>query len=436
MTRTLILYDGKMSSAERCAERLCYVIGSAKTVEIDEAPSDLSVYDGVCFVFNFYGSVTAGKTKSYLEKWREVLKDKRLAVVGIGFSDLGYTKYIVDMEKEVGLEGLASYFVFNDSQTTRTGYEISRYMRTKAKAMEEDRLMEEIRSFVSSHTTLALATAADGYIRCTPLEYTFLDDVFYISTEGGSKFRGIIENGRVSAAIFNPLTKLTEGASLQLLGEAESVPVNSPEYKVAMTAKHITEEKLSALPVTVFLIRLTPLRYEFINADFLNLGYDSRQLLNTKKEKKKRMEGEEFFVRERAKGQPTYTIIDEHGDEKQVTIPEIGTNMIPGFFDMPHASDGPARQGVSGTAETEEERKRREELIRRKRRKKALLEKKRREEALLEASKDEEAQKAPGEEKESGSRKKEAGFLGRIGAGIGQMLRLDDDDDEADFGEE
>ena len=55
---------------------------------------------------------------------------------------------------------------------------------------------------------------------------------------------------------------------------------------------------------------------------------------------------------------------------------------------------------------------------------------------MLEASKDEEAQKAPGEEKESGSRKKEAGFLGRIGAGIGQMLRLDDDDDEADFGEE
>ena len=334
MNRTLILYDGKQSSAERSAERLCYVVGSSKAVEIDEAPQDLSPYVGVCFVFQFYGSVTAGKLKNYLITHREALAFKRLAVVGVGYSDLGYTKYVVDMEKEVGLEGFAGYFIASDSQTTRAGYEIGRMMRAPKKAMDEEELMASIRSFIESHTSLALATATDGYIRCTPLSYTFLDDCFYIATEGGNKFRGIIENGRVSATIFDAHGNLKETGSLQLLGEAEIVPVGSAEYQVAMTAKHITEEQLQELPVTMFLIRLTPLLYDFTNPDFVERGYDAAQALTTSMEKEKSREGREYFAREREKGQPTYTFIDENGEKKQVTIPEIGTNMIPGFYDM------------------------------------------------------------------------------------------------------
>ena len=465
MGRTLILYDGKMSSAERTAERLCYVVGNAKTAEIDEAPEDLSLYLGVCFVFSFFGSsVTAGKTKAYLQKHQAKLKDKRLAAVGIGYSDLGYTKYVVDMEREVGLEGFASYFIASDSQTTRTGYEIGRMMRVPAAAMDEKELLEEIRNFVEQHETLALATAADRYIRCTPLEYTFIDDVFYIATEGGNKFRGIIENGRVSAAIFDPMSGLKETASLQLLGEAEAVEVGSPEYQVAMTAKHITEERLKELPITMFLIRLTPLRYEYTNPRLSERGYDVSQSLNTTREKKNRREGEEYFVRERAKGQPTYTILDEHGEKKQVIIPEVGTSAIPGFLDMRIPEPGaPALPSGRKEELSEEERQRRNELLQKKRRKKALLEKRRREEALREAAslpnvpspgqdtqrkdKDTDQEEAGAEAKvrskaareskksdsKKGDSKKHGNVFSRLGMGIGKILQLED---EEEFGEE
>ena len=53
MIKTLLIYDGRMSSAERIADKLCYLIGNAMVSEITEAPSDLTPYDGFCFVFNF-----------------------------------------------------------------------------------------------------------------------------------------------------------------------------------------------------------------------------------------------------------------------------------------------------------------------------------------------------------------------------------------------
>ena len=90
MVKTLLLYDGKMSSAERIAKKLCYIIGNARVAEITEAPEDLSSYGGFCFVFNFYGSLTTGKTKNFLVANRELLTEKRIALVlttgGTGFA--------------------------------------------------------------------------------------------------------------------------------------------------------------------------------------------------------------------------------------------------------------------------------------------------------------------------------------------------------------
>ena len=94
MANTLILYDGRQSSAERVANAIGYIIGNVRIAEIGDSPDDIAVYDGFCFIFNFYGALTAGKTKSYLLKNREGLRGKRVAFVGLGFSDSGYTKYV------------------------------------------------------------------------------------------------------------------------------------------------------------------------------------------------------------------------------------------------------------------------------------------------------------------------------------------------------
>ena len=102
MANTLILYDGKLSSTERVANSLGMIIGNVCIAEISEAPEDISPYDGFCFIFNFYGALTAGKTRQYLTAHREAMVGRRIALVGMGFSDNGFTKYVVDMEDAVG----------------------------------------------------------------------------------------------------------------------------------------------------------------------------------------------------------------------------------------------------------------------------------------------------------------------------------------------
>ena len=281
MVKTLLLYDGKMSSAERIAKKLCYIIGNARVAEITEAPEDLSPYGGFCFVFNFYGSLTTGKTKNFLVANRELLSEKRIALVGIGFSDLGYAKYIVDMQEVVGDGEITALFISNENQTVSAGYEVGRFMRAAVRKMDDGELLSEIEKYIRAHSTMALASAADGYVRCTPVAYSYLDQVFYVLTKGGNKFRGIFVNDKVSLAIFDPNPAGGMGSGLQVYGSAQAVPTDSAEYEVIMAAKKLTPEILESMGVTQFLLKITPLKYEFRNEAFEAAGYDALQELNT-----------------------------------------------------------------------------------------------------------------------------------------------------------
>lgn len=215
MIRTLVFYDGKMSSAQRISSQLSYMIGHTKTAELEEAPEDLSPYGGLCFVFNFYGPVTAEKTRKYLLEHGNMIAGKRVVLIGLGFSDQGFTKYVMDLEQETGLAGLSGVFITAQSQATRAGQEIEKIMRAPVNPMEEEALEQAIRKFIESRADLALATAGDHYIRCTPLPYLYSGDSFYIVSEGGSDFRGIVDNGRVSAAIFDSSEK-SQGTQVSL----------------------------------------------------------------------------------------------------------------------------------------------------------------------------------------------------------------------------
>ena len=205
MANTLILYDGKLSSTERVANSLGMIIGNVCIAEISEAPEDISPYDGFCFIFNFYGALTAGKTRQYLTANREAIIGRRIALVGMGFSDNGFAKYVVDMEEAVG-EGISitGMFIRDEHQVFESGFQVARKFRAPWNEMDPDVLLEKIDAFIKAHTTLALATASAGNVRCTPLEYNYQNGVFYIVTEGGLKFRSLLTNDDISASIFEP----------------------------------------------------------------------------------------------------------------------------------------------------------------------------------------------------------------------------------------
>lgn len=303
MANTLILYDGKMSSTERASRVLGCIIGNARLTEITEAPSDISSYDGFCFIFNFYGALTAGKTKAYLFAHKDILASKRLAFVGIGFSDQGFSKYVVGMEASVGSGEITAMFISDDKQTVEAGYQIAKVMRAPIKAMGQQELLAAIGKYVTNHNTLALATASDGYVRCTPLEYIFANEAFYIITEGGFKFRGILQNDKVSAAIFDPYTDMSDITGLQIYGTSELIGRDTDEYRQILAMKNVTPEMLDTLPSALFLVKIKPLKYDFLNSEFKKQGFDSRQSVNTDFRKKTWESGAAFVqeVAEKAK---------------------------------------------------------------------------------------------------------------------------------------
>lgn len=281
MANTLILYDGKLSTAQRVAETVSYLIGTSMTVELSEAPEDLSSYRNVCIVFSYYGSLAMGKTTAYLTSGKEKLKDKQIAFIAIGISDMGFARYILDMQEAVGCREIVSQFLNGEAHAIEAGHEIAKVLHNPGKPLDDETLMDAIRAFISSHNTLALATASGGNVRCTPLEYIFRNDVFYIFSEGGSKFRGLLENDKVSAAIFDSYKNNAKLKGLQVTGRSRLVPFMSDEYQETAKSGGHGQVKFEELPFRMNLICVTPYVYEFLNADFKKQGFDEKQFYVT-----------------------------------------------------------------------------------------------------------------------------------------------------------
>lgn len=312
-----------MSSTERVADTLGCLIGNCQIVELGDAPQDFGEYDGVCLIFNFYGVVTAGRPKNFLINNAAALAEKRIACVGVGFSDSGYTKYVVDLERQTGLGPIAGYFITRENETPRTGYDIGRIMRAPVSAMPEADLARAIDDFIMEHNTLALATADGSYVRCTPLEYIYSEKLFYIITEGGNKFRGILGNGRISAAIYEQYTAMDSVEGLQFSGRAELAPYGGAEYMSVMAMKHISADVLAALPVRLYVVRVTPHTYEFTNAAFARDGYDVKQILKSDFSRAGSEAGAEFAVAQGAGGNPASAGSAERAGSSQAAAGQV-----------------------------------------------------------------------------------------------------------------
>jgi len=147
----------------------------------------------------------------------------------------------------------------------------------KAAAMNPEALKEKIRAFIGEHNTCALATASDELVRCTPIEYNFVDDCFYLLSEGGLKFKGLKVNKHVGLAIYETYAGFGKLKSLQVTGVAGMVEPFSEEYLKLLAYKNIPVEAIRNLPHPINLIRVIPEAYDYLDSDLKNDGYGSRQ---------------------------------------------------------------------------------------------------------------------------------------------------------------
>ena len=275
---TLLLYEGQIQSTQRTASVLGSIVGNVTIREIGNAPDSLEKYDALCLVFNFYGALTAGKTKAYLQSHKEELQGKRIACAGVGLSDVGFARYVVQLEDIVGAsDSMICMFIRGEEQLPEVAYQIAKRLRAPLLPMPEGQLMAAIDRFIKGHEILTMATASEGYVRCTPLVYLYVDEHFYILTSGGYKFRSLLTNDHIAAEIHDAYDEENENLPrLQIYGKATLIAQGAEEYAriIALADPAPQEEEL-------FLLRITPLKYEFMNPAFRDGGYDARQVVNT-----------------------------------------------------------------------------------------------------------------------------------------------------------
>ena len=150
----------------------------------------------------------------------------------------------------------------------------------KAVQMDRDELFKEIEKFIITHNTCALATGYGDFVRCTPIEYNYKDGLFWMFSEGGLKFKALEKNKRVSFAIYDSYVGFGKVSGMQISGTAEIVEPWTDEYMELLRFKNISAEGLKKLQITMYLIKITPVRIDFLCSEFKRLGFDSRQHLN------------------------------------------------------------------------------------------------------------------------------------------------------------
>ncbi len=146
--------------------------------------------------------------------------------------------------------------------------------------MPRQELLEAMESYIRKNNTCALATGFGTYIRCTPIEYSYLEGSFYLFSEGGQKFVGLEQNDNVCLAIFNKYEGFGKVKGMQVSGKVNIIEPFSNEYNRVAIFKNIPLETLKKLPHPMYLLQVVPERIDFLNSEFKEKGYGSRQAVN------------------------------------------------------------------------------------------------------------------------------------------------------------
>lgn len=159
---------------------------------------------------------------------------------------------------------------------------LSDYWDSKKKnQMEQAALYQKMVDFVQAHDTGVLGTGHGDTVRCTPVDYAFHDNAFYILSEGGQKFNHLFYNKNVSFAVFHKKegeSSFKKQHSLQVIGTAELVEPFSEEYNHALEVRHFPLKGIQQLPYTMYLIKIVPKQMILLDSELKTQELDTRQV--------------------------------------------------------------------------------------------------------------------------------------------------------------
>lgn len=143
--------------------------------------------------------------------------------------------------------------------------------------MKKQDLIKSVESYIEKNNTCALATGAGEFVRCTPIEYTYYNNAFWLFSEGGEKFIGLEKNKQVCLAIYEKYEGFQNLKGLQVMGVAQIINPMSQEYDIALEKRNIPEKMRDQMKERLHLIKIVPKHIDFLNSEFKKEGEESRQ---------------------------------------------------------------------------------------------------------------------------------------------------------------
>lgn len=145
--------------------------------------------------------------------------------------------------------------------------------------LPEGELTAKIGNFITRHKVCALAAAGNGIVRNTPVEYIYAEHDFWVFSEGGLKFKALRDSPNVCLAIYDDDPSFGSLAGLQVTGVAKVLEPFGDSYKHACDLRNLPFERLKNLPSVMNVIRIFPLRYDYLNGSLKKRGFSPRQHL-------------------------------------------------------------------------------------------------------------------------------------------------------------
>ena len=129
--------------------------------------------------------------------------------------------------------------------------------------LDEETLKTAVIEYIKENDTCALATGTGNFVRCTPIEYKYNKDAFWMFTEGGEKFIALEQNSNVCIAIFEKYAGFGKLKGMQVTGTATIIEPFADDY----------------MQHPMNLIKIAPKRIDFLNSEFKQMGCSSRQFI-------------------------------------------------------------------------------------------------------------------------------------------------------------
>jgi nitroimidazol reductase NimA-like FMN-containing flavoprotein (pyridoxamine 5'-phosphate oxidase superfamily) len=153
-----------------------------------------------------------------------------------------------------------------------------------SKQLTSKALEKRIAEFLKQQNMCVLATCKGNLPRATPIEYRSKGLQLYFAAEPGTKIENIKENPNVSVGVFLPYTDWDSVKGAQITAITAIVTKDNPaQFKIALEAyqweKTAKQFGITEFPERLKLIRVDPIKIEYIDMSLKKEGYSAQQNL-------------------------------------------------------------------------------------------------------------------------------------------------------------